>query len=377
MAFLSNFAQHAFGFAVVLTVIVFAHEWGHYIIARLNGVKIDVFSIGFGPELIGWFDRKGTRWKVSAIPLGGYVKFFGDSDATSGRPAARPLEADEAKVAFATQALWRRATIVFAGPAANFVFAVIVYAALFATAGRPFTPPVVGKVLPGSAAAQAGFLAKDRILSIGGVPVHGFTGIRDIVTTHAGTPLKVVVRRDGGTTDLTVTPRRVTLADGFGGQETVGEIGILAANRAEYVKLSPLAAVEGGVAQTWSVTAITMSYLGGILTGRHSGRELGGPLRIAEVSGAVIKLGIAPLAALIATLSISIGLVNLFPIPLLDGGHLLFYALEAVRGRPLGARTQEYGLRLGLILVLGIFVFATWNDLVQLHVVSFLTRVFS
>ncbi len=377
MAFLSSLAEHAVGFAVVLTVIVFVHEWGHYIIARLNGVKIDVFSIGFGPEVIGWADRKGTRWKIAVIPLGGYVKFFGDNDATSSRPAERPLDGEEAKVAFATQALWRRATIVFAGPASNFIFAAVVYAALFATAGRPFTPPVVGKVLPGSAAAQAGFLTKDRILSIGGTPVHGFSDIRNIVTMHAGIPLKVVVRRDGGTTDLTVTPRWVTIPDGFGGRETVGEIGILAANRTEYVKLAPLAALEGGVAQTWGVTATTMSYLGGILTGRESGRELGGPLRIAEVSGAVIKLGIGALAALIATLSISIGLINLFPIPLLDGGHLLFYALEAVRGRPLDARAQEYGFRLGLILVLGIFVFATWNDLVQLHVVSFLTRVFS
>ena len=377
MAFLTSLGQHAIAFVLVLTVIVFVHEWGHYIVARLNGVKIDVFSIGFGPELFGWFDRAGTRWKVSAIPLGGYVKFFGDADAASSGPEERPLAPEEAKFAFVTQALWRRAAIVFAGPASNFVFAIVVYAALFAAAGRPFTPPVVGKVLPGSAAAQAGFVAKDRILSIGGVAVHGFEDIRNVVTVHAGVPLPVVVRRDGRITDFTVTPRKVTVADGFGGTQSIGEIGILAADRTEYVKLSPVAALEGGIAQTWGVTATTMTYLGGVLSGRQSGRQLGGPLRIAEVSGAVIKLGFAALAALIATLSISIGLINLFPIPLLDGGHLLFYALEALRGRPLGERAQEYGFRLGLILVLGIFVFATWNDLVQLRVVSFLTRVFS
>jgi regulator of sigma E protease len=378
MELLSNLWVHGVSFVVVLTVIVFVHEWGHYIIARLNGVRVETFSIGFGRELFGWNDRYGTRWKVSMIPLGGYVKFFGDANAVSMPGEALPdLAPAERAVSFHHKPVWRRAAVVFAGPAANFIFAALVFAVLFATIGQPFTPPIVGGVLPNTPAAVAGFQAGDRIVSVEGHSIERFQDLQMFIAFRADTALAVGIERAGAPLTLVVTPRRVERADGVGGSAKVGQIGIQSTSKFEFVRRPPLGALWYGVRQCSDIVQTTMTYLFGIAEGRESGDSLSGPLGIANITSEVARVGLADLVQLMAMLSVSIGLVNLFPIPVLDGGHLLFYAVEAIRGRPLGEKAQEYSFRLGLVFVLTVFVFATWHDLIKFGIGPFLSGLFS
>jgi regulator of sigma E protease len=359
-----NFLWTTFWFLIVLTVLVFVHEFGHYAIARWNGVRIDVFSIGFGPELFGWWDRAGTRWKFSTIPLGGYVKMFGDSDASSGLPVpglAR-LAQTERNVSFHYKRLGQRAAIVAAGPAANFAFAIVVLAVLFMTFGQPYTPAEVGQVTPGSAAEQGGILAGDVILSIDGQAVARFEDVQQAVRMNPGVAMTIAVRRDGKTLSLQVTPSRTEVTDRFGNHYEIGLLGI-ARSGMEYVKRDPVTALYQAVGETWNLSASTLQAMWQMVKGTRTTDELGGPLRIAQMSGEVARGGIAPVLTFMALLSVSLGLINLFPVPILDGGHLLFYAAEAIRGRPLGQKAQEFGFRIGLALVLTLMVFTTWNDL--------------
>jgi regulator of sigma E protease len=379
MDFLSGASTYIIAFLFVLTLVVFVHEWGHFIIARLNGVRVEVFSIGFGPEIAGFNDRHGTRWRLSAIPLGGYVKFFGDASAAStpDSGAVDHMTAAERAVSFHHKRVGQRAAVVAAGPVANFIFAILILAITAATFGHQYVPPVVGEVIPGSAADEAGIRAGDRIVSINGSTVERFDQIFQAVALSAETELEIGIERDGEVRLLAITPRRVTVDDGFGGTQRRGQLGIRSTAEREYRQYGPIEAIGVGVRDTWNVIDTTMTYLGRFVTGRESGEELGGPLRIAKMSGDVANISWAALILLAAQLSVSIGLVNLFPIPLLDGGHLLYYAVEAVRGRPLGERAQEYGFRFGLAVVLALFLFATWNDLVYLRVVPFLSKLFS
>jgi regulator of sigma E protease len=370
------FMHHGFDYIVpflfVLTVLVFVHEFGHFFVARRNGVRVDVFSIGFGPELFGWNDRAGTRWKFSAIPLGGYVKMFGDSDVASGLPAAglarmNPAERD---VSFYYKRLGQRAAIVAAGPAANFIFAIVVLALLFMTFGQPFTPAEVGQVQSGSAAAEAGIKPGDVIVGINGSAVHSFEDVQQDVRLNPGTPMTIVVRRDGHDVRVQATPKKSELTDRFGNHYEIGLLGI-AHKGIDYVRRNPATAVIQAGQQTWDLSASTLKAMWQIAIGVRGTDELGGPLRIAQMSGDVAQGGAVPIIWFMAVLSINLGLINLFPVPVLDGGHLLFYAAEAVRGRPLGQRAQEFGFRIGLALVLSLMVFATWNDLVHLRIVEF------
>lgn len=378
MDFIASLAGYVVPFVVVLTIIVFIHELGHYWVARRCGVRVEVFSIGFGPELFGWNDKHDTRWKISAIPLGGYVKFFGDADATSSADngAVAAMTAAERKVSFHHQRLRNRMAIVAAGPVANFIFAIFIYAALFSLIGQPFTPPVVGDVVQGSAAEAAGLRPGDRILSADGTGIQRFEELRSYVALRAETPIALTVLRDGGEIALTVVPSRVDVADGMGGTQRVGQIGIRTTG-IDFVRHDPATAVVQAVRETWQVVANTFTYLGRIIEGRESGDQLSGPLGIAKISGDVAKNGWLGLVSLMATLSVAIGLINLFPVPMLDGGHLMFYGIEAVRGRPLGERAQEYGFRIGFALVMSLFLFATWNDLNRLPIFNFLTGLFS
>ncbi len=365
--------QYGGWFLIILTVLVFVHEFGHYIVARWNRVRVDVFSIGFGPELFGRRDRAGTRWKFSAIPLGGYVKMFGDGDPASGLPAVgfADLAPAERAVSFHGKRLGQRAAIVAAGPAANFVFAVAVLAMLFATYGQPFTPPEIGQVQSGSAAEQAGMRPGDVIAQIDGKPVERFEDVQQIVRLNPATPMTIVVRRGGGDLTLHVTPKRSELTDRFGNRYEIGLLGI-AHRGMNYVKRDPATAVVQAANETWSLSVATLKAMWQIVIGMRSTDELGGPLRIAQMSGDVAEGGVVAVLWFMAVLSINLGLINLFPVPVLDGGHLLFYAAEALRGKPLGPRAQEYGFRIGLALVLTLMVFATRNDLVHLGVWSWL-----
>src|SRR6516164_1711026 len=342
--FLHHSLTYVIPFLLILTVLVFVHEFGHYLIARWNGVRVEVFSIGFGSELFGWWDRAGTRWKFSTIPLGGYVKMFGDADASSGLPAAGParLAQAEREVSFHYKRLGQRAAIVAAGPAANFLFAIVVLAILFMTFGQPYTPPEVGQVTPASAAEQGGIRPGDVILQIDGRTVNRFEDVQQAVRLNPSVPMTIVVRRDDQEQTLHVTPSRTEMTDRFGNHYEIGLLGI-ARSGVEYAKRDPGTAVVQAGVETWNLTAGTLQAMWQIIIGTRATDELGGPLRIAQMSGEVAQGGVVAVLWFMAVLSINLGLINLFPVPVLDGGHLLFYAAEAVRGKPLGHRAQEYG----------------------------------
>jgi regulator of sigma E protease len=370
--FLHHGLTYIVPFLLILTVLVFVHEFGHYLIARWNGVRVEVFSIGFGSELFGWWDSAGTRWKFSTIPLGGYVKMFGDSDASSGLPVgglARLAQA-ERDVSFHYKRLGQRAAIVAAGPAANFVFAIMVLAVLFMTLGQPFTPAEVGQVQPGSAAERGGIHPGDVMLRIDGRSVARFEDVQQAVRLNPGVPMDMVVRRDDQEIELHITPTKTELTDRLGNHYEIGLLGV-ARGGMEYVKRDPVTAFLQAGDETWDLSVATLKAMWQIVIGTRAMDELGGPLRIAQMSGEVAQGGMVAVLWFMAVLSINLGLINLFPVPVLDGGHLLFYAAEAVRGKPLGQRAQEYGFRIGLALVLTLMVFATWNDLVHLRIVEF------
>ena len=361
------FAGYVIPFLFVLTVVVFFHELGHFLVARWCNVRVLTFSIGFGPELFGFNDRHGTRWKVSAIPLGGYVKFFGDENAASV-PDAETLShmsETEKRESFFFKPVLQRAAIVAAGPIANFLLAIAIFATVFTFYGKQATPARVDTVQAESAAEMAGFKPADLIVSINGRKIETFTDMQRIVSAHAGEPLDIDVDRNGQRIQIKATPKLTEMKDNFGNVHRIGVLGITGA-REPPVPVNPLTAVKLGVEETWFVIERTLSYIGGVVVGRESADQLGGPIRIAQVSGQVATAGFVALIHLAAVLSISIGLLNLFPIPLLDGGHLLFYAIEAVRGRPLSDRAMEYGFRFGLAVVLLLMIFATYNDLLHL-----------
>jgi len=366
----SGFFGAVIPFLIVLTVVVFVHEMGHFLVGRWCGVGVNAFSIGFGPELVGFNDRRGTRWKLCAIPLGGYVKFVGDANGASvPDPAAvARMDPHERAISFPAQPVAKRAAIVAAGPIANFLLAIALFTATIYVSGRYETPARVEAVQTGSAAERAGFQPGDVVVSIDGEPVANFAEMQRVVSASAGVSLAVTVERGGGTTTLTAIPDAATDVTRFG-KHRLGRLGINGpkGSDAKLVQYGALDSFKYGVHETGFVVERTVSYIGRLLTGRESADQLSGPIGIARVSGEVAKVGgVGGLIGLTALLSVSIGLLNLFPIPLLDGGHLLFYAFEAVRGRPLSERAQEYGFRIGLAFVLVLMLFAAWNDLLNL-----------
>src|SRR4051795_6932542 len=363
---------YAVPFLFVLTIVVFFHELGHFLVARWAGVRVLTFSLGFGPELVGFNDRHGTRWKISAIPLGGYVKFFGDESEASTPASAETLAgmSDEERAgSFHHKKVGARAAIVAAGPIANFLLAIVIFTFLFTFFGKPSMTARVDQVEAGSAAAAAGFQVGDVITAIDGRPIGSFSDMQRIVGIRAGEQLTFAIKRADTVVQLRGTPELREVKDPFGNVHRLGVLGITRATAPGDVvteRVDPATALWLGVKETWFVVERTLAYIGGVFTGREAADQVGGPLRIAQISGQVATIGVAALVHLAAVLSISIGLLNLFPVPLLDGGHLLFYAVEAVRGRPLSERAQEMGFRIGLGLVLMLMVFATYNDILHL-----------
>ena len=364
-------------FLVALTILVFFHELGHFWVARLAKVRVEVFSVGFGAELFGWNDKAGTRWKIGVIPLGGYVKMLGQSDLPGDEDEDQPLLTDKEKaVSFQHKTLAQRTAIVAAGPIANFLLSVVLIACLMATFGaaRPYAG--VGEMMPGSAAAEAGFKAGDRIVSIDGEAVEWFSDLVRIVSVQPEMLLKIKVRRGDDEFVLTATPKRHQQPGAEGKTVEIGLLGVrYDPQQMHYERQNPLMAVWLGIQQTASLTEKTLSFLGQVISGRQGTEGIGGPLRIVQYAGITFQSGIENFILFLAVLSINLGLINLFPIPILDGGHLLFFAVEAIRGRPLGPQAQEYGFRFGLILVLILMVFVTWNDLVQLRVFEFIKEL--
>lgn len=447
----SNIWIYGGSFLLVLSILVFVHEMGHYLVARWCGVRIDSFSIGFGKEIGGFTDKHGTRWKFSIIPLGGYVKMYGDVDPASARQsdtvaaegeAARPMTAEERSGAFFAKNVWQRIAIVFAGPGINYLFAILLLSGLYIFHGQPVTPPQAAAVITGSAADKAGFQPHDVVLAIDGRKVERFEDIRREVTVKLDTPTDFVVMRGDREITLRAEPMRVESEDRHGFKQSRGFLGIvspgngidirhvkrvdgvdvrdadharalllarmgrtfrleldrglsddlmlvspLAANNADlrtpgaekhdvlviseameqtFIKHGVIDGVTGAVRESWNITVSTLEAIGQMLTGTRSAQELGGIIRIGAIAGDMAQAGIIALITFTALLSINLGLINLFPIPMLDGGHLVFYAVEALRGKPISEQIQEYAFRLGLVILVGIMVFANLNDIMQL-----------
>ncbi|MCC7260670.1 MAG: RIP metalloprotease RseP [Alphaproteobacteria bacterium] len=365
---LNNVLLYALSFIGVISVIVFVHEFGHYLVARLCGVRVEAFSIGFGPELKGWNDRTGTRWKISAFPLGGYVKMFGDADPSSSPDKGKldqMLEA-ERKVAFHYKPLWQKAAIVSAGPGINFLFAILVFIGFFMFFGYPRTPAEVGEVAPDSPAASAGLQVGDLITEIDGQHVRYFGDLQKVVSINPNIPLDVTLLRGDTELHLTITPGLRETEDVFGNKVKVGLLGI-SSTRVIYEQLGLADASVAAVGDTWRMSLNTLTAMGQMVTGHRGTEDLGGVIRIAKYSGQSAEQGFDTVLWFMAVLSVNLGLINLFPIPLLDGGHLMYYLIEAVRGRPAGEKFQEYGFRVGLTFVVALMLFTTINDIIQLH----------
>jgi regulator of sigma E protease len=360
--------MYGLAFFTVLMIVVFFHELGHFLVARWCGVKVSAFSIGFGPEIGGFYDRHGTRWKLSWIPLGGYVKFMDDENAASvpSPEAIANMSPEERAGAFHAKPLWQRAAVVAAGPAANFILAIVIFTFWFWSQGVYSTEARVDEVVPDSPAARAGLMTGDVVTAIDGQPITVFEQIQRTVSLNVGKTLKFEVERGGQTVEIPVTPEVREHVDEAGDTVRMVLIGVRRKTGEDGVKRYDPGFVEAiGLAadRTWFVVTGTLGYFGDVIGGRQGADQLGGPIRIADVAGRVASQGWEYIIQLAAFLSVSVGLINLFPIPLLDGGHLMFYAVEAVRGRPLDERHQEIGFRIGLAVVLSVMIFATFNDL--------------
>jgi len=376
MSFLSNFSLWSAGtwivpFLVVLGVVVFVHEMGHFLVARFFGVTVDAFSIGFGPEIFAFVDRYGTRWRLAVIPLGGYVKFKGDDNAASvpSREDLGRLSEEERRGNFHAKPVAQRAAVVAAGPIANFILAIFILTFWFIFVGKAILEPRVETIEPGSAAEAAGIKPGDLIVGIGGSRVQSFDEVQRVVVMSAGTELDVTVERGGVEIPLKATPRLKETTDKFGNSMKIGLLGIARPTKREDVVMhtyDPVSAFSMSLSETWFWMKQPLVFIERLSTGNASADDLGGVIRIAELSRDVASVSVVELFRWIAIISINIGLMNLFPIPLLDGGHLLFYGIEAIRGRPLSERTLEIGFRIGFALVIMLMIFATRNDVIHL-----------
>lgn len=404
-AFIHDALLTAISFMIVLGLVIAIHELGHFTMARGLGIAVDRFSLGFGRALLRWTDRAGVEWRIGWIPLGGYVRFAGDAEASSSVPDADSLQQLRREIVaregvgaelkyYHFKPVWARSLVAAAGPFANFLLSIVLFAVLLSVVGEIMVKPRVGEVMHGSAAERAGFLKGDYITSIDGRPVGDFGQVSQYVLIRAGEPIRFQVQRGGAIESLTATPDRKPEQNGIGGTSRVGVLGLRSSIlpgdvfRRHY---SPVQAVVRGTEQTWEIISTTVFYIYRMVTGRESGDQLGGPLSTGAIAGAMAKAGMesAPdlggklagitlnLLRLTAIISAGIGFMNLLPVPVLDGGHLLFYAYEAAARRPLGARVQAVGYRVGLALLLGLMLFATWNDLHQLRLFKIFGGLFS
>lgn len=375
MDLLNTIWNYVVPFIAVLTVLVFFHELGHFAVARRCGVRVEVFSIGFGPEIFGYTAKSGTRWKFSAIPFGGYVRMFGErapEDNSEDNEESRVITSEDEAVSFYAKSLGQRACIVAAGPIANFLFAIVALASLFMFLGQPYTPADVGKVVEGSAAERAGLQAGDVFLKIDGAEIDRFEQVRQIVQLAPGKPLSIVLRRGQQVITVTAVPDTVEETQ-FGATQKLGRLGVSRpSGDMVFVRYDPFTAVWKATERTYFLTGSILDALGQIITGKRTAKELGGPIRIAQISGDMAQAGLVMVIQFTAILSINLGLINLFPIPLLDGGHLVFYGIEAIRGRPVGEKAMGYSLYFGMALILCLTVFVTGNDLVQMGLFEYL-----
>ena len=360
---LIGYFYHAVSFIFVITVIVFVHEFGHYIIAKWAGVKIEVFSIGFGKELFGWNDRSGTRWKMATLPLGGYVKMYGDAtEASTPAESIDQLSEEEKRKTFHYKPLYKKTAIVAAGPVANFLLTIAILTFFITTSGFPSTEPIVGEIMKDTPAEAAGLRAGDRVLAVNDKKVRIFMDIPRAIMTNLGTPVTLKILRDGKEMPVTLTPKQMVDKDGLG-NSTRPIIGIMS-QKLKYENIGLTRSLWEATRETYYMCVINLQAIGQLISGDRSAKDsITGPIGIAKLSGQAAEKGFSSIILFIANLSVSLGLINLFPVPMLDGGHLLYYAIEAVQGRPLAKRFQEYGFRIGMAMIAMLMAFAILNDI--------------
>ncbi len=351
-------------FLVIISLIVFIHEFGHYYVAIKSGVKVEVFSIGMGPEIIGWNDKRGTRWRICPLPIGGYVKMFGDSNASSepDQDILAGMNEDEKKQAFHTKSLVAKSMIVAAGPGANFLLAIFMLFVLFFCYGKGFTTTEITYIEPESIAQKSGIELGDIITKINDQKIDDFNQLREIVTVNAGRELNLTINREGDEFDLTIIPELKEREDVFGNKIEVGSLGI-ASDKIARKKMGLIESVAGGISETYRLSAFMLKSAGQMIIGNVSTDNIGGPIKIAQISGSSVRQGFQNVLWFVAILSINLGLINLFPIPVLDGGHLLFYLIEGFRGRPMAAKIQQISFRIGMALIGSLMIFSVFNDL--------------
>lgn len=372
MDWLVNLMYYVVPFVVLLGILVFVHELGHYLVAKFSGVQVEAFSIGFGKELWGFVDKSGTRWKISAIPLGGYCQFLGDGDETSTTSEAKELTDEQKKKAFAYQSPFKKLLISLAGPAANYVFAVLIFASIFYFIGKIEFPPIVGEVVKGGAAAQAGILPKDRILSVNGKKVSSFTDVRREVELNTEEKVQVELERGGKIIRLAFPLQYIEIENDAALDKTETRrpmLGIRSVNVVEVQKLdlNVFQALRDAGIEVWNITDMTLRGVGQMIVGERGSEEIGGVIRIAEMSGDITRQqGILNLLVFMALLSVNLGLINLFPIPLLDGGHVVIYLIEIATRREINEKVKDGLFKVGFALLISLMVFATWNDVVRL-----------
>ncbi len=371
---MSDFLFTLLAFLAVLIVVVLVHELGHYLVARWSRVRVEVFSLGFGPEIFGFTDRAGTRWKFSALPLGGYVKMLGQSDLHV--EGDDDLDEAERRVSFRHKPLGYRTAIVAAGPIANFVFALLSFAGVFMLVGQSYTPAEVVEVLADSAAERAGFAPGDVFVEIDGYSIRRFEEVRQLIPLYPDKVIEIDILRDGRRQTLHATPQPTNRTTPMGDDVGIGVLGVTGPPQV-IVRHGPVDALWEGWRQTRRQTSVLLLALGQLVSGNRDAGEIGGPVRIAQMSGAAAKFGFVSLIFFASYLSITLGVINLLPVPVLDGGHLMFYIYEAVRGRPPGRRMQEFSLKIGLVLLLSLMVFATFNDLARLPVIKYVVNLVS
>ncbi len=379
MDIISSVPHYVIPFLVVLSILVFIHEFGHYVVARLCGVRVKIFSIGFGPELFGFNSKSGTRWKFSLIPLGGFVQMYGDSDPASSanQEEVEQIPDEEKRYAFYYKNVWQRICIVFAGPGINFIYAILVMAVLFCVQGRPYTPPVIGGIVENSAAAQGGFEPGDRILSVNGESIARFEDLKRLVTVNLDSPIDFKIQRKDKEIHLNIKPEVLEEKDARGFTQRIGRLGVFSAGKIAVEEQGIGQALLASVEETWSITTSTLHAMGQIIAGDRSTKELGGVIRIGAYAKDFSDRGIAALIMFSAIISINLGLINLFPIPLLDGGHIVFFLYEAVARRKLPEKVQRAAYGLGYAFIILLMLYATWNDLVQLKVIDYLVKLVS
>ena len=365
-------------FLLTITVLVFVHELGHYLVAIWNSVKVEIFSVGFGPELYGWTDSRGTRWRISIIPLGGYVKFFGDMGVTSSKSIENISEfnKDEEMYSFHNKKIYQRMAVVVAGPFANFLLAIILFTFIYMFFGQSYTPPIINNILNASAAEEAGLRIGDRIIEVEGNSIKRFEDIRRIVQLRPNENLEFLIKRDEKDLILFVKPKLIEIKDRFGNKHKLGQLGIQSSSL-EYVKYNVYKSFILSIESTYNVISTTMIAIKQMFLGYRNTNELSGIIGIAKMTGDIAQIGILPVIQLAAFLSISLGLINLFPIPLLDGGHLLFYIFEAILGKPISAKIQDFSMKFGFVVIISLFLLTTINDINRINLLSKFYEIFS